>query len=188
MASKLFTKTAVMWTALYILSIFVINYAFTILPIFQIGGLEHVIPGTSHHLFTSFPGLFAFPTASLIVGFVFVIRDFTQRAIGHYVIGAMLLASLISYVLADPTIAIASVCAFLLSEFTDWGFYTFTGKTFSQRILISSAFGTPVDSALFLYMAGFFSWPAVIAMTCSKMVGALIVAWLVRRRERNQGS
>lgn len=179
----LLTPKALLWTGIYILSIFLVNYAFTVLPLIQVGGEAQIILGTTHHLWTSFPfGLFAFPVASLVVGFIFVIRDFTQREIGHWVIPAMLVGGALSYVLADPTIAIASIVAFLLSEFVDWGFFTFTGKTFSSRILLSSTFGAPVDSVLFLTLAGFFSWPAVVAMTLSKMIGAVIVSYIMREK------
>jgi len=94
----------------------------------------------------------------------------------------MLLAGVLSYFLADPVIAIASVTAFLVSEFADWAVYSFTKRPFPQRVLLSSALGTPIDSALFLYMIGFFSIQGVIIMTLVKMVGALIVWFIIRKR------
>jgi hypothetical protein len=44
-----------------------------------------------------------------------------------------------------------------------------------DRILASSAVGTPIDSAIFLGMIGAFSWIGVAVMTVSKMLAALIV-------------
>ena len=120
---------------------------------------------------------------SLLVGFIFVARDFAQREIGSRVIIAMLVAALLSYLMADPFVAVASLVAFLISEFADWAVYTFTGRSFSQRVLISSAVGTPLDSIVFLGIIGHLSVVGVIAMTISKMLGALVVWWLIRRRE-----
>ena len=120
---------------------------------------------------------------SLVVGFIFVARDFAQRELGHKVIVAMLFAALLSYYMADPFVALASLAAFLISEFADWALYSFTGKPFSQRVLISSAVSTPLDSVVFLGIISHLSFVGVVAMTISKMVGALLVWWLVRRRE-----
>ncbi len=95
----------------------------------------------------------------------------------------MLAAGAISYFMASPQVAAASVAAFLLSEFADWAVYTFTRRPFSQRILLSSALGTPLDSIVFLALIGHLSAAGVLAMTLSKMLGALVVWWMVRRRE-----
>lgn len=123
------------------------------------------------------------PPMSLAVGFIFVLRDFAQREIGHKVLIAMLLGAALSYVMATPHVALASAAAFLVSEAVDWLVYTVTKRPLSQRILYSSLLGTPVDSAVFLFGIGFFSWTGVILMTLSKLVGALVVWWLLRRRE-----
>ncbi len=155
-----------MWyAALYVISVVVVNLAFSIIPPMQL------------------PGGVMWPPVSLIVGFTFVIRDYAQRSIGHKVIPAMLLGGAISWLMADPMVAYASVCAFLTGEFFDWLVYTFTGKPFSQRILISSAVSTPIDTVVFLSIIGMFSLPTVLVMTASKMLGAFIVFLIARRRE-----
>ena len=120
---------------------------------------------------------------SLVVGLIFVARDYAQREIGHRVIIAMLIAASLSYVMASPFVAVASLAAFLISEFADWAIYSFTYRPFSQRILISSLISTPLDSIVFLAVIGHLSVVGALAMTASKMLGALIVWWLVRRRE-----
>ena len=153
------------YALLYILSVVAVNCAFDL-----------VDPLT-------LPGGQIWPPASLVVGFVFVIRDYAQREIGHYILPAMLIGGALSWFLASPDVALASVCAFLTSELLDWAVYTFTGRPFSQRILLSSAFSTPVDSVVFLAMVGLFSWSSVLLMTLSKMVGALVVFFIARRRE-----
>ena len=122
------------------------------------------------------------PPMSLLVGLIFVLRDFSQREIGHRVIGAMLIGALLSYYLADPFVAVASVVAFLISETADWLVYTWSKRPLHQRIVISSAVGTPLDSAVFLAMIGYFSIGGVILMTLSKMAGAFAVLYWMRRR------
>tara|TARA_R100000951_G_scaffold68093_1_gene57508 strand:+ start:169 stop:543 length:375 start_codon:yes stop_codon:yes gene_type:complete len=116
-----------------------------------------------------------YPPMTVAVGLIFVLRDYAQKEIGHKVIIAMLLGAFLSYIMADPFIAIASLIAFSVSEMVDWGVYTFTNKPLRQRILLSSLVSTPIDSALFLYMIGHFSLLATATMFVSKMLGALIV-------------
>lgn len=153
------------FTILYILLIVAVNYGFTVVPLVEL------------------PGGTKWPPMSLAVGFVFVLRDFAQREIGHRVLLAMLAGVTLSYFMADPFVAVASAAAFLVSELADWAVYSFTGRPLSQRILLSSVVGTPIDSAVFLGIIGFLSPVGVVAMTASKMLGALIVWWLIRRRE-----
>ena len=121
---------------------------------------------------------------SFLVGFIFVIRDFSQREIGHKVLGAMAVGGLLSYYMADPFVAYASVVAFMISESVDWGVYTFTNKPLKQRVLLSSLIGTPIDSAIFMSILGFFSWYGLLIMFISKMVGALIV-WRMLGKEND---
>ena len=151
------------WTLGYIALIVLINWGFTVVPLVPIFGEM-------------------FPPMSLAVGLVFVARDFAQREIGHRVIIAMLIAAGLSYFMANPFVAAASLVAFLNSEGADWAIYTWTRKPFAERILISSAVSTPLDSAVFLAMIGHFSVLAVVLMTIAKMIGALVVWQIVKNR------
>lgn len=150
---------------LYILTLVLVNFAFDNVPLLSLPGGEMWSP------------------VALVVGFVFVIRDYAQREIGHLVLPAMLVGGVISYFMSTPEIAVASVAAFLIGELVDWAVYTFTGRPFSQRVLLSSALSTPIDSIVFLSLIGIFSVPSVLIMTASKMFGAIVVYFLVRRRE-----
>ena len=152
------------YTIVYIALIVAVNYGFTVTPLVALPGGEK------------------WPPISLLVGFIFVARDFAQREIGHRVIIAMLAAGALSYIMADPFVAAASVAAFLFSEFADWAIYSFTGRSFADRVLLSSAVGTPLDSVVFLGIVGQLSMAGVLAMTASKMLGALAVWWLIRRQ------
>lgn len=116
-----------------------------------------------------------FAPMSLLVGFVFVLRDFAQRELGHRVFAFMAAGVVASYILADPFVAIASATAFAISELADWLIYSYTKRKLSDRILISSAVSTPIDSAVFMLMLGFFSWYGLFVMVASKMLGALVV-------------
>ena len=64
------------------------------------------------------------PPAALLVGFVFVARDFAKREVGHKVFLAMLVGVAISCFMANPFVATASAAASLLSELVDWAVYT----------------------------------------------------------------
>ena len=148
-----------MWSVIYLISIVAVNYLFTVIP--SIGVWQPV---------------------SAVVGLIFVFRDLAQRQIGHMVLPVMLLGGALSYWLADPFVAVASVTAFLLSELVDWAVYTVSGRPLRDRILMSSALSTPVDSAVFLLMIGFFGWTTFAVMCISKMVGAMVVWGAMVRR------
>jgi len=153
-----------MWTLSYVVLIVLVNWGFTVTPLIPL------------------PTGDMFPPLSLAVGFIFVARDFAQREIGHWVIPAMLVGGALSWWMADPFIAVASVSAFLISEMADWAVYTWTKKPFAQRVLLSSLVGTPLDSAVFLAIIGHLSITAVVVMTAAKMLGALVVWWMLQRR------
>ncbi len=129
------------------------------------------------------PGGDLWSPAALVVGFVFVVRDFAQRRVGHLVLVAMLCGCVISWWMASPKLAVASALAFAVGELGDWALYSFTRKPFSQRILISSLLGAPLDSLVFLTLVGIASPVSVGIMSLPKIFGAIIVFLLVRRRE-----
>lgn len=149
---------------LYIVLIVAVNYGFSVVPLVQLPTGE------------------MWPPMSLAVGLVFVLRDYAQRAIGHWVLLAMVVAGVLSWFMADPFIAVASVAAFAVSETGDWLVYTWSKRSFRDRILLSSAIGTPIDSVVFLGLIGHLSLSGVLAMTASKMLGAVVVWSMINRR------
>ncbi|HEU0071377.1 MAG TPA: VUT family protein [Alphaproteobacteria bacterium] len=157
------------FTLLYVALIVLVNYGFSVTPLVKL------------------PDGTMWPPMSLVVGFIFVVRDFAQREIGHKVLIAMLVGAALSYVMADPHVAIASAAAFLVSELADWLIYSLTKRPLSQRIIYSSLLSAPLDSAVFLFGVGFFSVAGVVTMTISKLLGAFVVWWLIRRREMTGG-
>lgn len=68
------------------------------------------------------------PPAIILFSFVFVLRDFAQRAIGHAVLLVMAAAALATYLAAGPEVAKASVTAFIVSEMADWATYSLTRR------------------------------------------------------------
>lgn len=152
-----------MWVAVYILSIVLVNWLFVAVSPWP----------------TVFGDLYL---ANLVVGFVFVLRDYGQRQAGHKILLATLVAGIITYFMVDPAIAIASITAFILSEMTDWAIYSFTRKPLQQRILISSLVAVPLDTLAFQYLANYLT-PAAFSMeVLSKAVGVFIVWYLLRLR------
>ena len=152
------------WTIAYVAAVVVINWLFLVIPMVPLFGTM-------------------IPPVMLVVGFVFVFRDFAQREIGHWVIIAMLVAGALSYWTSAPFVAFASVTAFLISEAVDWAVYTFTKRPLSERILYSSALAVPIDTVVFLKMVDHFDWIAVAIVSAAKMVGAVCFWWMLKRRE-----
>ena len=137
-----------------------------------------------------------FNPLTVVTGMVFVVRDFVQREMGHKVLILMALAIGWSFYYSWPVIALASATAFAVSEGVDWLLFTFTKYRLSTRILLSSAAATPIDTTIFLYGAdlarqlelgdppGNMLNPANwIFFVIGKMVGAVVVSYMIRRRE-----
>ena len=152
-------------TICYIIFILLINYLFAHFPYIAVFG-------------------HAFASADLIVGFIYLLRDFSQREIGHYVIIAMLIGAGLSYGLASEAIAVASVTAFVIGESLDWLIYNFARTSFSKRLLWSSVISVPVDSFVFLYMINSLTFMQFLMMFLGKLLGVLLLwgAWRVRQK------
>ena len=118
--------------------------------------------------------------ANVIVGLVFVLRDYAQREIGHKVLLATLLAGIPVYYFAGPGLAVASMVAFALSEITDWAVYSFTKRPMQNRILLSSMIAVPVDTLAFQHLAGYLTPAAFVMEVLSKAIGVAIVWYLLR--------
>ncbi len=127
-----------------------------------------------------------FSTGDMIVGAIYIFRDFAQREIKHKVLIAMLIAGIISYFLASPAMAIASICAFTVAELTDWSIFTLTKKTLSKRLLLSAAISAPIDSVVFMAIYHPLTWPNVLVLSASKIFGVFIIWYIWRHREKKR--
>lgn len=154
-----------MWVTLYVAAIVLVNWMFTAIAPWA----------------TPLGDLYL---ANVVVGFVFVLRDYAQRELGHYVLIATLFAGIITYFMVDPAIAIASITAFFLSEMVDWAIYSFSKRPIHQRILISSIVAVPLDTLTFQYLAGYLTPAAFPTEVLSKALGVVIVWYLLRARDR----
>ena len=119
---------------------------------------------------------------SLLVGGVLVLRDVAQRQWGHGVLGLMVLAATLSYVLGNPAVALASATAFVISETVDWLVYTTTHRHFADRVWRSVLASAPVDTATFLHLAQIWSWPLFAIGVISKVAVAGAIAMILRRQ------
>jgi hypothetical protein len=119
---------------------------------------------------------------SLLVGGVLVLRDVAQRQWGHGVLGLMVLAAALSYLLGNPAVALASATAFVISETVDWLVYTTTHRPFADRVWRSVLASAPLDTATFLHLAQIWSWPLFAIGVISKVAVAGAIAMILRRQ------
>lgn len=160
---------AVIITLIYVLLIPFINWSFTWAPIVELPGLGWL-----------------FNPVTVVTGLVLVVRDFAQREIGHWVLIAMAVALGLTWATSGGELALASGIAFGVSELVDWTVYTFTKFKLSTRVLLSSAIAAPIDTSVFLLGAeairdGMFTLPNVTMSIIGKMLGALVIWWLIRK-------
>jgi len=156
-------------TFVYVALIPFINWSFTWAPMWE------VLPG------------WAFNPVTIVTGLVLVVRDFAQREVGHYVLIAMAIALVLTALAAGPELALASGGAFAIAEMVDWALFTFTKYRLSTRVLLSSAIAAPLDTTIFLYGAEMIrpdqlTGPNVTMSIIGKMLGAVVIWWIVRSR------
>jgi hypothetical protein len=178
------------WAFAYVALIPLLNWSFG-----KSQGIEIDVTSLFSGLFGSGQHII-FNPLTVATGMVFVVRDFVQREMGHRVLVLMALAVAWSFYYSWPVIALASGIAFAISETADWLIFTFTKYRLSTRILLSSALAAPVDTTVFLFGAdlarqmqlgdppgNMFNLPNWILFILGKMIGAVIVSWMIRRRE-----
>jgi queuosine precursor transporter len=169
----LITPSPMGWmsVAVYVLAIVLLNWMF--LP-------QNLIEGFTQWTTSSWFGTFYL--ANVIVGFVYVLRDYAQRAIGHSVLAVTAIAGGLTYLMVDPALAIASITAFFVSEMADWAIYSFWKQPLQNRILVSSLIAAPLDTGIFQSMAGYYSPAAFTTELLSKFLGVLAVWYLLKMR------
>jgi queuosine precursor transporter len=145
---------------------------------------DHLIEGVTQWSTNTWMGTLFL--ANVIVGFVFVLRDYAQREIGHKVLLVTMLAGIPVYYFAGPGLAAASMIAFALSEMTDWAVYSFTRRPLQDRILLSSMFAVPVDTLAFQHLAGYLTPAAFVTEVVSKAIGVGIVWYMLKLRMGNR--
>lgn len=158
----------ILWTVAFIASIIAANTLTSTLGLVPIGFGLMVTAGT------------------FAAGFALVARDGVQVAAGKaWAIAAVIVGAVISAVTSNPAIALASGIAFLVSELVDLAVFTpLRNKNLPAAVLVSSVVSAPVDTVLFLAIAGFgVTWQAVLGQFIVKTVIALIAAAVISARK-----
>jgi uncharacterized PurR-regulated membrane protein YhhQ (DUF165 family) len=128
----------------------------------------------------------AMPAGVFAAGVSFGARDWLQETAGRpAVILGIAVGAILSTAVSPLRFAFASGLAFLFSETADWCAYEpLRERHRGWAIALSNTVGAVIDSALFLWLAGF-SLTLLPAQVLGKelmIVPALIALWLVRRR------
>lgn len=117
---------------------------------------------------------------SIVAGCVFVLRDFSQKEVGHKVIFLMIAAAILSYITSGAFVATASILAFAVAEIIDWAVFSIPKTTFKNKIIFSSLVSVPVDTAIFLYVIDYLSVAGFAVMTISKLIAVAYVVWRLK--------
>jgi len=95
------------------------------------------------------------PSGVLMIGLALLLRDAVHEWLGpRYAVYAIGIGAVLSYLLADPYIAVASLTAFVISELGDFAVYSkIRDRSRTLGILASGIVGSVIDSVLFLWIA-----------------------------------
>lgn len=111
-------------------------------------------------------------------GFALLARDFVHRYGGiWWAFVGILLGAVISWFMSTPALAVASAVAFGAAELVDLLVFTPLRKHgFIRAAVVSNIVSAPIDTVLFLAIAGFpITWEAVLG----QFVGKVILATLI---------
>lgn len=114
-------------------------------------------------------------------------RDFLQRHATDlygtlrgilYVLAAIAVAGVVSAITASPGLALASTLAFLTAEAVDLAVFTPLRERagFAVSVLVSNVVSAPVDTVMFLWVAGF---PVTVSAVTGQFIGKVLWATLV---------
>jgi uncharacterized PurR-regulated membrane protein YhhQ (DUF165 family) len=155
------------WLTAYILSIVVANWMTATLGLVPIGFGLMVTAGT------------------FAAGAALLLRDGVQQSAGRWwALAAIGIGAVVSVVTSTPAIAVASGIAFAVSELVDMGVFTpLRKRSLALAVLASSVVSAPVDTVLFLSIAGFgVTWQAVVGQFLVKTAIALAVSAVITCR------
>jgi hypothetical protein len=114
-------------------------------------------------------------------GLTFVLRDSLQDAVGKWAVMVLIIfGALLSYLVSDPFIALASGVAFLVSEVADLLVYSpLRRRGYIRAAVASNVVGAFVDTVLFLWIAGFPIADAIAGQMVGKLAVTLVVVLAV---------
>jgi len=122
----------------------------------------------------------SFPAGAVAVGFTFTARDLVQRRFGKWGCWIWMLAASAISALFSPTLALASLGAFVVAEGLDWAVFTASPLSFRGRVIVSNIVGTPLDSIIFVYLAFGPIWDAMWGQTIVKLASSLLIVFLIK--------
>lgn len=127
----------------------------------------------------------AVTAGTFAAGAALILRDVVDERGGKILVAlAIAVGIVLSYMLANPFIALASAVAFAGSELLDWAvFARVRTRSLSRAVFVSSVVSAPVDTVLFLAIAGFpLTLQAVAGQFMVKTVMALVAALAISRK------
>lgn len=160
-----------------------------LLGVAALGAFVCTIPAANWTLdrygFRDVPGLGPVASGVVWIGLAFVLRDVAQLIVGKWaVLGGLAVGAVLSWWLADPFIAKASLVSFAIAETLDWVIYTpLADRRFIVAVVASSIVGAVLDSILFLYVAfdSTHGWWQLAFAKCVIVAVATPLAWAARR-------
>lgn len=111
-------------------------------------------------------------------GFALLARDFVHRYGGwQWALVGLAMGAALSWFLSTPALALASAAAFGLAELADLAVFSKLRKRgFGRAALASNIVGAPIDTVVFLAIAGFpLTWPIILGQFIGKVLWATIV-------------
>jgi uncharacterized PurR-regulated membrane protein YhhQ (DUF165 family) len=129
----------------------------------------------------------AAPAGVYLVGLALVLRDLAREALGRgAILAAIAVGTVLSFVLADPQLAIASAIAFAVAETMDFAVYEpLRERGLLAAMLASNAIGLLADSLLFLKLAfGSLTYlpGQILGKTWMTLAAVAAIALIQRRR------
>lgn len=125
------------------------------------------------------------PAGVYVVGVALVLRDYVQWSLGkRWMLLALAIGAALSFLVAAPSIAVASLAAFTFSELADFGMFTWIAPRWAWAVGVGGALGALIDSMIFLSIA-FGSLAFLPGQMVGKAYGiALAVVVITARRRR----
>lgn len=125
---------------------------------------------------------FVATAGTYFAGFALLARDFVQSLGGiRWVIAGIGIGAVLSWLLASPAIAVASVLAFAVAELVDLIVFTVVRRRgFVRAAALSNVVSAPLDSLVFLAVAGFpITWSIMAGQIIGKLLWATALPLLV---------
>ena len=136
---------------------------------------------TSHYGFIPVGFGLAATAGTYAAGFCLLARDWIHDTAGRpAVLAAIAAGGMASAVTAGPRLAVASATAFVLSEVVDLLVYQpLRRHGWIRAVVASNMVGAPVDTVLFLALAGYPIWAAVPGQLVAKATATMVPVVLV---------